>query len=186
MRLCDFLLFDPDDDGTDGRPLNRCPAGPWREGTDPPKCWRCGGWVPHGPLLDPICLKVLAGEASSLLAKLVDDWPYVHDLAHNPTSRPQNGRSGSRPDPTGNSASDRRRAVTAAYATVACRLVERVVVTLRHADDAAGSALYSAEPPGPKDHVKAAYHDGRGPLVGRPDIEDAHAARDRRRARGEL
>ena len=68
MRLCDFLLFDPDDDGTDGRPLNRCPAGPWREGTDPPKCWRCGGWVPHGPLLDPTRLKVLAGEASSLLA----------------------------------------------------------------------------------------------------------------------
>lgn len=38
---------------------------------------------------------------------------------------------------------------------------------------------------GPVDHVKAPFHDGSARLIGRPDLDEAYVAQDRRRARGE-
>jgi hypothetical protein len=177
MRLCDSLVFDHDHD------QNRCPSGPWRS-ANPFRCFRCGGWLGHGRLLEPPDLKLLAGEATSLLGRLLEDYPYVHDLAHSPTRRPQNGRSGVVGDPTGNHVGDPRRARIRAYGLVVDRLVERAVRDLRHADEAAGDALYAAEPPGPAGDIPSPYGD---PIpANRPDLEDAHAARGRRRGRGEL
>jgi len=178
MRLCDSLVLDSDSED------NRCPSGPWRS-TNPFRCFRCGGWLGHGRLLQPPDLKLLAGDARSLLGRLIDDYPYVHDLAHNPTRRPQNGRSGVVGDPTGNHVVDPRRARIHTYSLIVGRLVERAVKDLRHADDAAGDALYTAEAPGPADHTKAPFHDSSPRLIGRPDLDEAYAAQDRRRARGE-
>lgn len=183
MNLCHSLLYDPDDDGTDGRPLNRCPSGPARS-TNPFRCFRCGGWLGHGWLLAPPAVKLLASDAASLLDRLVVDYPFVHDLAHNPTRRAQNGRSGAVGDPTGNNVADPRRARIHAYSLIVDRLVERAVRDLRYADEAAGDALYAAEPPGPQDHTKAPFHDAIP--ANRPDLADAHDARDRRRDRGEV
>jgi hypothetical protein len=137
----------------------------------------------HGRLLEPAHLKVLVGDAVSFLTQLADDYPYVHDLAHNPTSRPQNGRSSAVADPTGNQVADAGRARIHVYALVVDRLIEGAVRDLRHADEAAGDALYAAEPHGPKDHTRAPYHDTIPD--NRPDLDEAYAAQDRRRARGE-
>lgn len=180
MRLCDSLLvWKPDAD-----PGSRCPSGPFRS-VDPFRCLRCGGWLGHGRLLDPTHHRFLTGEAVSVLKQLADDYPYVHDLAHNPTRRPQNGRSGVAGDPTGNAVADPGRGRIHIYALIVDRLMERIVRDLRHADEACGDALYAAELPGPKEHTKAAFHDSSPRLIGRPDLDDAYAAQDRRRARGE-
>lgn len=179
MRLCDSLLaWKPDDRG------NRCPSGPFRS-VDPFRCLRCGGWLDHGRLLEPAHFRFLTGEAISLLKQITEDYPYVHDLAHNPTRHPQNGRSGVVGDPTGNHVADPGRARIRAYALIVGRLLEQTVRGLRHADDACGDALYAAEAPGPKEHTKAPFHDSSPRLIGRPDLDDAYAAQDRRRARGE-
>lgn len=178
MKLCDSLLvWKPDAD-----PPSRCPDGPFRS-TNPFRCLRCGGWLEHGRLLEPAHLRALTGEAASFLKQLTDDYPYVHDLAHNPTRRPQNGRSGVVGDPTGNDAADPSRARVRVYALIVGRLVEAAVRDLGHADDACGEALYAAEPPGPAGHVKAPFHDTIPD--GRTDLVEAHEAQDRRRARGE-
>lgn len=178
MDLCHSLVYDPDDE------KNRCPAGPFRS-TDPYRCLRCGGWLDHGGLLDPAQFRFRIFEASSILKQLAEDYPFAHDLAHHPTRRPQNGRSGLVGDPTANDAADRSRARIRAYTLIVDRLVEDVVRRLRHADDACGSALYAAEPPGPADHTKAPYHDGSLRLVSDAAMDEAYAAQDRRRARGE-
>ena len=181
MKLCDSLLtWKPDAD-----PPSRCPDGPFRS-TDPFRCLRCGGWLDHGQLLDPVQFKFRVVEASSFLGQLADDYPFVHDLAHHPTRRPQNGRSGVVGDPTGNSVCDPRREQIRAYSLIVGRLVEQAVRSLRQADEACGDALYAAEPPGPREHVKAAWHDSSPRLIGRPDLDDAYAAQDRRRERGEV
>jgi len=178
MRLCDSLLTWTED----VEPGSRCPSGPFRS-TNPFRCFRCGGWLGHGRLLEPAYFKLLVSDAVSLLGQLADDYPFVADLAHNPTRRPQNGRSGVVGDPTGNAVADPARARIHAYTLIVDRLIEQTVRDLRHADDAAGDALYAAEPPGPKDHTRSPYHD---PIPdNRPDLEDAYAAQDRRRARGE-
>jgi hypothetical protein len=180
MRLCDSLLnWRPDDVDR-----NRCLSGPFRS-TDPHRCLRCGGWLDHGRLLEVSQLKLLAGDASSILSRIGDDYPWVVDLAHNPTRRPQNGRSGVVGNPTANAAADPARARIRAYTLIVGRLVEDAVRSLRHADDACGEALMAAEPPGPREHVKAAFHDSSPRAVGRPDLDEAYEAQDRRRARGE-
>lgn len=178
MNLCDSLTYDTDHE------KNRCPAGPFRS-VDPFRCLRCGGWLGHGRLLDPAHFRFLTGEATSLLKQLAGDYPFVHDLAYNPTRRPQNGRSGIVGDPTANSVVDPRRARIEVYTVIVGRLVEDATRKLRRADEACGDALYTAEPPGPKEHTKAAFHDSSPRLIGRPDLDDAYAAQDRREARGE-
>jgi len=161
MRLCDSLLNWRDEDVD----RNRCPSGPFRS-TNPFRCLRCGGWLDHGRLLEPAHLKVLVGDSASLLRQLADDYPFAYDLAHYPTRRPQNGRSGVVGNPTANAAADPRRAQIRAYSLIVGRLVEDAVKALRHADDAAGSALLLGEPPGPREHVKSAFHDSSPRLIG--------------------
>ena len=163
-----------------------CPA-PLRStaALDRLRCLRCAGWTAHGRMVDPARVALLAADARSILARLCDDYPFVYDLAHYPTRRPQNGRSGAVGDPTGNAVADDTRARIRALTLVVDRLLERVVRDVRSADEACGDALYLAEPPGPREHVKAAFHDSSPRLVGRPDLEDAYEAQDRRRARGE-
>lgn len=152
---------------------------------DRTRCLRCAGWTAHGRMIDPARVKLLTGDIRSILARLCDDYPFVHDLAHHPTRRPQNGRSGMVGDPTGNSVADPSRAAIRAYTLIVDRLLERIVRDVRAADEACGDALYAAEAPGPREHVKAAFHDSSPRLIGRPDLDDAYAAQDRRRARGE-
>lgn len=151
---------------------------------DRTRCLRCAGWTAHGRILHPDRTAVLAGEARSLLAKLADDYPYVHDLAHDPTRRPQNGRAAGVSDPTGRAVADTTRQTIRALTVISDRLLERAVRDLRNIDEAIGDALLAAEPPGPVDHTPAPFHDTIP--ANRPDLEDAHAARHRRQGRGEL
>lgn len=149
------------------------------------RCLRCAGWTPHGRLPAPDHAAQLAREAASLATKIADDYAWVHSVAHQPTRRPQNGRSAERSDPTGNQATDPARLTSRTYGLVTARLLERAVKALRSADEAVGDALLAAEPPGPKDHTPAPFHDPTSLYPGRPDLAAAHAAKTRREGRGE-
>lgn len=183
MKLCDSFIYDRDN------PKNRCRAGPLRSTANLERfrCFACGGWTPHGPLLAASTVTALAREATSILAQLADnDYRWAHSVALAPTRRRNpaeaNGKGG-HGDPTGGHVGDEARARTRDYAVVAARLLERALRDLRAADEAIGEALYAAEPPGPVDHTKAPYHDTIP--ANRPDLADAHEARGRRWGRGE-
>lgn len=150
------------------------------------RCLRCAGWTPHGRV--PTVERTIAqtGELVSFAAKIGEDYGWVHDLAHDPTRRGHgNGRSTDVANPTLEVLMHERRPLIVAYATVAGRLLERSLITLRQADEAIGDALYCAERPGPADHTPAPFHDPASLFPGRPDLAEAHAAQDRRRARGD-
>lgn len=151
------------------------------------RCLRCAGWTPHGRFLNVDRSVIYTNELISLATKIGDDYGWVHDLAHDPTRRGHgNGRSSDVADPTLQLIlTNERRPYIAAYTTIASRLVERAVQALRSADEAIGDALLAAELPGPADHTPAPFHDPSSLYPGRPDLADAHAAKDRRRARGE-
>lgn len=165
------------------------------DGAERLRCARCSGWAADGGLPSPERVAILVREATSLAAQLAVDYRWAHSVAFDPARRDSagggNGR-GRHGDPTGNVVADDRRtkegrpvgrlAVRNSTA-VAARLLERVVRDLRSADEAIGEALLAAEPPGPRDHVRAPYHDTIP--ANRPDLEDAHDARRRRHARGE-
>lgn len=177
MKLCGHQPpFGPD------RPTS-C-AAPLRDGANPDRlrCFACGAWTAHGALATPDHVAMLAREAASLAGQLAADYQWAHSVSLDPTRRAQNGRSRTVSDPTGNSAADHRRAITAAYTTITARLLERAVRDLRAADEAIGEALLTAEPPGPKDHTKAAYHDTGGLRYPDPAV---YAAQNQRRGRGE-
>lgn len=168
--------------------LCQCPA-PLRSTTTPEhlRCLRCAGWTPHGRLSNVEHIITVTSEAISLVQKLAEDYGWVHDLAYDPTRRGHgNGRTSDVADPTlALVLAGERRPMIAAYATIASRLTERALVALRNADEAIGDALYCAEPPGPADHTPAPFHDPHSLYPGRPDLEAAHAAQNRRRTRGE-
>lgn len=185
MRLCDaFLKFRHGDETS-----NRCPAGPLRSTTTPDqfRCFRCGGWTPHGGLPSIERVAIVARETASITARLAEDYAWAHSVSFAPTRRGpgSNGRGLPHGDPTGNSVADTRRAAVRDRALLAARLLERALRDLRAADEAIGDALLAAEPPGPVDHTKAPFHDPASLFPGRPDLAEAHAARARRRARGE-
>lgn len=186
MRLCDWYLFKSDD------PANRCPVGPLHDTAirDPLHCARCEGWTPQGNLPSIDRVTILAREITSLVDRLADDYAWAHSVAFAPTRNGHvagagsNGRA-THSDPAGNAASDPRRAAVRGYAAIAARLTEQAIRALRLADEAIGDALLAAEPPGPKDHTKAPFHDPATLFPGRPDLAEAHAALARRHARGE-
>lgn len=151
------------------------------------RCLRCAGWTPHGRLLTVDRNVVQTNELISLATKIGEDYGWVHDLAHDPGRRGgAGGRSSGVADPTLELIlMHERRPFIAAYATLAGRLVDRALVALRNADEAVGDALYCAELPGPADHTPAPFHDPTSLYPGRPDLAEAHAAKNRRRARGE-
>lgn len=168
--------------------LCQCPAPP-RSTTalEHLRCLRCGQWTPHRRLVSVDRAAGLTNEIVSLATKIADDYGWVHDLAHDPTRRGHgNGHNPDVADPTLELVlAGERRPQIAAYATIAARLLERALSALRTADEAIGDALYCAEPPGPADHTPAPFHDPATLYPGRPDLEAAHAAQVRRRARGE-
>lgn len=183
MRLCDhWTRHRP------GDPPGPCAAGPLRLGDrpDPLRCSRCGGWTPHRSLPAVDRVSLLAGEAASLAAKLAADYAWAHSIGLAPGRRQEpGGRSGGHSDTTGGVIADDTHIIVRAYATIAARLLEQAVRALRSADEAIGDALLAAEPPGPADHTPAPFHDPATLYPGRPDLEAAHAAQDRRIARGE-
>jgi len=148
------------------------------------RCLRCAGWTPHGRP-NPVERTIgYTNELISLATKLSEDWGWVYDLAHDPTRHGHStGRSSGSADPTLELIlTGERRPRIAAYATITSRLLDRAVVAMRNADQACGEALLAAEPPGPKDHTKAAFHDTGGLRYPEPEI---YAAQARRHARGE-
>lgn len=181
MRLCGHWIHH-----RPGDPASPCASGPLRLGNqpDPLRCARCGGWTPHGGLPSHERVAILAREVASLAAQFAEDYAWAHSVAFDPTRRPTagNGRGG-HSDPTGSAVTDKRRLMIRAYTAIAARLLEAAVRAMRSADDAIGSALLAAEPPGPKDHTPAPYHDTIP--QNRPDLVEAHAARARRFTRGE-
>lgn len=182
MRLCDHWIPKRANDDTP----NRCATGPLRLGNnlDPLRCARCGGWTPHGALPSRERVAILARETASLTNKLADDYAWAHGIAFAPnTTNGTGGRRRGHSDPTGGLITDDTRITVRAYTAIAARLLEQATRAMRHADEAIGDALLAAEPPGPKDHTKAPYHDTIPD--NRPDLAEAHAARNRRLARGE-
>jgi hypothetical protein len=183
MRLCAYWIRH-----RPGDPPSSCPTGPLRHGDtpDPLRCARCGGWTPHGALPSIERVAILAREVASLTARLADDYAWAHGISFAPNGRSgAGGRRGGHSDPTGGVIADETRITVRAYTAIAARLLETAVRALRSADEAIGDALLAAEPPGPKDHTPAPYHDPATLFPGRPDLADAHAARDRRHTRGE-
>jgi len=179
VRLCDWFVFDRDDD------RNRCRSGPLRatEQADRLRCFACGGWTPYGQLPSIERVALLAREAASILAQLDVDYRWAHSVAFAPTRRSVNGRGSGHGDPTGSQVGSTARARTKDFAAVAARLLERAMRDLRAADEAVGEALQAAEPHGPADHTKAPYHDTVP--ANRPDLAVAYDARSDRYARGE-
>lgn len=163
-----------------------CAAGPLRLGgnPDPLRCARCAGWTPHGGLPSIERVAILAREVVSLTGKLADDYAWAHGISFAPkTNIGTNGRRHGHSDTTGSIVTERTQIIVRAYTAIAARLLEHAVRGLRSADEAIGDALLAAEPPGPKDHTPAPYHDTIP--QNRPDLVEAHAARARRFARGE-
>lgn len=151
------------------------------------RCQTCAGWTPYGRPLTNDKISRLAEETISILAKLLDDHQWLQGIIHSPTRQgdpiaiKQTGHS----DPTGQTTTDPQRLRIRNYVVLCGRLLEHINETARHADEAAGDAFLAAEtrPPGGDPHVPAAYHDTIP--QGRPDLEQAHHARDRRHTRGE-
>lgn len=183
MRLCEHWIR-----RRPGDPPSPCATGPLRhsEHPDPLRCARCNGWTPHGSLPSIERVAILSREVASLTARLTDDYAWAHGIAFAPGSYGGNGgRRHGHSDPTGGVIADTTRVIVRAYTAIAARLLETSVRALRSADEAIGDALLAVEPPGPKDHTPAPYHDPATLFPGRPDLADAHAAMARRQARGE-
>jgi hypothetical protein len=183
MRLCGYWTQTRPSD-----PLSPCAAGPLLPGDNPEllRCARCSGWTPHGGLPSIERVAILTREITSLTTRLADDYAWAHGIAFAPGSGNGAGRRrGGHSDPTGGVIADQTRITVRAYTAIAARLLEGAVRSLRNADEAIGDALYAAEPPGPKDHTPAPFHDPATLYPGRPDLAEAHAAQDRRHIRGE-
>jgi hypothetical protein len=133
-------------------------------------------------LPSPERVALLTGEANSLLAKLAEDYAWAHSVACCPTRRAVAGRGSGHTDPTGNTVADPARLAVSAHAAAAARLLELAVRDLRAADAEIGEALLAAEPPGPFDHTKAAWHDTGGLRYPDPAV---YTAQLQRRTRGE-
>lgn len=180
MRLCGHWI-----PSRRGEPPGPCAAGPLRltDNPDPLRCARCAGWTPHGALPSIERVAILAREVASLTSRLAEDYAWAHGISFAPGGRNgSDGRRSNHSDSTGGVIADPARAMVRAYAAIAARLLEAAVRLLRSADEAVGDALLAAEPPGPKDHTKAPFHDTGGLRYPEPGV---YAAQDRRRARGE-
>lgn len=183
MRLCAHWI-----PPRPGDPPSPCTPGPLRLGDnpDPLRCARCGGWTPHGELPSRERVTILAREVAGFAARLADDYAWAHGISFAPGgSNGSGGRRQGHSDPTGGVVADQTRILVRFYAAIAARLLETAVRALGSADEAIGDALFTAEPPGPKDHTPAPYHDPATLFPGRPDLAEAHAAKDRRHTRGE-
>jgi hypothetical protein len=153
---------------------------------DPLRCFACGAWTPHGALPTTQRISLLTSEVASLAAELDAAYAWSHSIGLTGTPLCDGSQTrGRHSDPTGNAIADPARSTIRAYAIIAARLVEQAVRALRSADEAIGEALLAAEPPGPVDHTPAPFHDPATLFPGRPDLADAHSAKDGRHARGE-
>jgi hypothetical protein len=123
-------------------------------------------------------LHLACREAHSLLNQLEQDLAW--DIA--PARGDSLGIRGGVSNPTLAAAVDTRGASVRRWRVLAARRLERAIAELRLADEATGAALLAAETR-PPDHVRAPFHDTFP--EGRPDLEDAHAAKARRTGRGE-
>lgn len=145
------------------------------------RCAACAGLTPYGRTPDPTVLRRQVQHAIGRLLHLVDEYRWACEYV--PRRPPAVGRNGDRSDPTGNGAVDPQAATIAAWRTVAARAIDQLLERADLADAALGEARYVADP-GPSDHVRAPYHE---PVpANRPDLVEAHAAKARRRARGDL
>jgi hypothetical protein len=123
-------------------------------------------------------LQLACREAHSLLNQLEQDLAW--DVA--PAKSEGLGIRGGVSNPTLAAVVDTRGASVRRWRVLAARRLERAIAELRLADEATGAACLAAETR-PPDHVRAPYNDTFPD--GRPDLEDAHAAKARRTGRGE-
>lgn len=146
------------------------------------RCADCGGYTPHGPDLDPAELRRRVRFAIGRLLNLAEEYRWASEYVPRKAVHVSVSGSGTA-DPTGNSATDPVVARIAAWRTIAARAIDQLLERADLADAALGEARYVADP-GPADHVRSAYHDAIP--ANRPDLVEAHAAKARRRGRGEL
>lgn len=146
------------------------------------RCHQCGGWTPHGRTSPPI-IDARIGETIRLLEHVSLEYVRSEGLVPAPQgTRVAISRSG-HGDPTGSTGASHRAQQINAWRLLAACCAARAREWARHADAAIGMAWLTAETNRTPDHTKAPYHEAIP--AGRPDLEEAYAARDRRHARGE-
>lgn len=134
--------------------------------------------------------------AQSILERLRTDLRLAHEAVYGINARPDDGGrpAGSHSDPSarpgrGNPDDQRpdRWEESAALLTLAGKWLTTATAHLVNVDDAVGRALLKTDPHrGIPDHVQAPFHDPQALYPGRPDLQAAHAAKQRRHARGDL
>lgn len=149
------------------------------------RCYRCGGWTAYGRPHNAERAQLAAGQITSLAARTSTDLAWLASVVHQPTRRSAPGRATTTADPVLGAVITNEARPVSAYATIAARAVERALAWLHVADTAAGHALLAAEPAGLADHIPAPYHDPAVLYPGRPDLVEAHAAKERRAQRRE-
>lgn len=165
----------------------RCDA-PLRDTSSPTRrswCSRCGGVTAYGRRLSLEETRRLVEQAHSLLERILTDITYATESVYGiQASLGEGGRPSGHSDPTSR-INQERRSDSATFLALSAQWVKQSVAWLTNADEAAGLALYGTDPHrGPTDHVKAPHHDTFP--AGRPDLAQAHDAKAKRSARGEL
>lgn len=148
-------------------------------------CVRCSGVTAYGRRLSLDETRRLVGQAHSLLERILVDITYATESVYGiQASLGEGGRPSGHSDPTSR-INQERRSDSATFLALSAQWVKQSVAMLTNADEAVGRALYGTDPHrGPTEHVKAPHHDTFP--AGRPDLAQAHNARERRRGRGEL
>jgi hypothetical protein len=164
--------------------LCECPKGPTTNTSlrDRRYCIQCQGWNPPRRHHRSADLDRQAKNALRLLRAFVDEYRWAASYTTTAGGANLPVRGGGRPDPTGNTAVDIRVATVNSWRRLAASFFLDAVRALENADIALGEARYAVDP-GPGEHVRSVWHE---PIPeGRPDLEEAHAAKVRRTARGD-
>lgn len=175
--------------------LCACPS-PLRDTSSPTRrfhCARCAGVTPFGKRLSLDETRKLIGQAHSLLDRLLADITYANEAVYGIRGRPEGNEGkpkGSHANPSvrygrGNLDEPDPWDESAALLALAAQWVKQATAWLINADEAAGLALLKTETHrGPAQHTPAPFHDSIP--ANRPDLAQAHAAKNRRGLRGEL
>lgn len=151
-------------------------------------CKACGGAAPRGRRLPQREALEVCDRAAGITARLRADLVYAEQATYGIRARPdhaahQTGHS----DPTAGGVTGGPRSDAGQWVALAGQWARQALAWLVLADEAAGRALIATDPHrGQADHVAAPYHDAQTLYPGRPDLQLAHAAKQRRAQRGEL
>lgn len=149
------------------------------------RCYRCGGWMVDRRPPVPDTVAKAAKHAAAALAAAAERYRWAYFAAVVGVASLEAGRGAPGPsDPTGETATDDRRARLHDHVALAAVLLGRAREYALLADQALADGLRLADPR-PDEHVRAAYHEPVPPTELRAEIRVAVEAKSRREARGE-